>query len=182
MVRPDGSHIKFDDNAAVLINPDGNPRGTRIFGPVARELREKRFMKIIGLAPEVLLMFRGGNSHSSKIKEPKQLHIRTGDTVIVLSGDERISKTPRQVLSTLPKEGKVIVEGVNMMKDRTPKNKRAAPQAGINEQDFIEKPFAIHRSKVALIDPQTKKPTRVKVKKGSDGKRVRIAKSGEIIN
>ena len=52
--RPDGSHIKFDDNAAVLINDDGNPRGTRIFGPVARELRDKRFMKIISLAPEVL--------------------------------------------------------------------------------------------------------------------------------
>jgi len=126
-------------------------------------------------------MFRGGNSHSSKIKEPKQLHIRTGDTVIVLSGDGR-GKTPRKVLSTLPKAGKVIVEGVNMMKDRTPKNKRSAPQAGINEQNFIEKPYAIDRSKVALIDPQTKKPTRVKVKKGSDGKRVRIAKSGEIIN
>ena len=52
--RPDGSHIKFDDNAAVLINPQGNPRGTRIFGPVARELRERAFMKIISLAPEVL--------------------------------------------------------------------------------------------------------------------------------
>jgi large subunit ribosomal protein L14 len=52
--RPDGSHIKFDDNAAVIINPDGNPRGTRIFGPVARELRDKRFMKIVSLAPEVL--------------------------------------------------------------------------------------------------------------------------------
>jgi len=52
--RADGSHIKFDDNAAVLINDDGNPRGTRIFGPVARELRDKRFMKIISLAPEVL--------------------------------------------------------------------------------------------------------------------------------
>ncbi len=52
--RADGSHIKFDDNAAVLINDDGNPRGTRIFGPVARELRDKRFMKIVSLAPEVL--------------------------------------------------------------------------------------------------------------------------------
>jgi large subunit ribosomal protein L14 len=52
--RPDGSHIKFDDNAAVLINPQGNPRGTRIFGPVARELREKNFMRIVSLAPEVL--------------------------------------------------------------------------------------------------------------------------------
>ncbi len=52
--RTDGSHIKFDDNAAVLINPQGNPRGTRIFGPVARELREKQFMRIVSLAPEVL--------------------------------------------------------------------------------------------------------------------------------
>lgn len=52
--RPDGSHIRFDDNAAVLINPQNNPWGTRIFGPVARELRERNFMKIVSLAPEVL--------------------------------------------------------------------------------------------------------------------------------
>jgi large subunit ribosomal protein L14 len=52
--RPDGTNIKFDDNAAVLINPQGNPRGTRIFGPVARELRERQFMRIVSLAPEVL--------------------------------------------------------------------------------------------------------------------------------
>jgi large subunit ribosomal protein L14 len=52
--RSDGSHIKFDDNAAVLINPQGNPRGTRIFGPVARELRERQFMRIVSLAPETL--------------------------------------------------------------------------------------------------------------------------------
>jgi len=52
--RPDGSHIRFDDNAAVLLGQANNPRGTRIFGPVARELRDKNFMKIISLAPEVL--------------------------------------------------------------------------------------------------------------------------------
>jgi len=52
--RPDGSHIRFDDNAAVIINAQNNPRGTRIFGPVARELREKGFMKIVSQAPEVL--------------------------------------------------------------------------------------------------------------------------------
>ena len=52
--RPDGSHIRFDDNAAVLIGDDQMPRGTRIFGPVARELREKNFMRIVSLAPEVL--------------------------------------------------------------------------------------------------------------------------------
>ena len=52
--RPDGSYIRFDDNAAVIINDQKQPRGTRIFGPVARELREKDFMKIVSLAPEVL--------------------------------------------------------------------------------------------------------------------------------
>ncbi len=52
--RPDGSYIAFDENAAVVINDQKNPRGTRIFGPVARELREKEFMRIISLAPEVL--------------------------------------------------------------------------------------------------------------------------------
>ena len=52
--RPDGSYIRFDENAAVIIKNDNEPRGTRIFGPVARELRDRRFMKIISLAPEVL--------------------------------------------------------------------------------------------------------------------------------
>jgi len=52
--RPDGSYIKFDENAAVILDDRGNPRGTRIFGPVGRELREKNYMKIVSLAPEVL--------------------------------------------------------------------------------------------------------------------------------
>jgi large subunit ribosomal protein L14 len=52
--RADGSYIKFDENAAVLLKTDGDPRGTRIFGPVGRELREKKFMRIVSLAPEVL--------------------------------------------------------------------------------------------------------------------------------
>jgi len=52
--RPDGSHIRFDENAAVILRDEKEPRGTRIFGPVARELREREFMKIISLAPEVL--------------------------------------------------------------------------------------------------------------------------------
>jgi large subunit ribosomal protein L14 len=54
IARPDGSYIRFDGNSAVLINKEGEPIGTRIFGPVARELRAKRFMKIVSLAPEVL--------------------------------------------------------------------------------------------------------------------------------
>jgi large subunit ribosomal protein L14 len=52
--RPDGSTIRFDDNAAVIVQKDGNPKGTRVFGPIARELRDKNFTKIISLAPEVL--------------------------------------------------------------------------------------------------------------------------------
>jgi large subunit ribosomal protein L14 len=52
--RPDGSYIRFDDNAVAIIDDKGNPKGTRIFGPVARELRDKKFMKIVSLAPEVL--------------------------------------------------------------------------------------------------------------------------------
>ena len=52
--RPDGSYVKFDENAAVIIREDGTPKGTRIFGPVARELREKNYLKIVSLAPEVL--------------------------------------------------------------------------------------------------------------------------------
>ena len=52
--RPDGSYIKFDENAAVILKSEGEPRGTRIFGPVGRELRDKKFMKIVSLAPEVI--------------------------------------------------------------------------------------------------------------------------------
>jgi large subunit ribosomal protein L14 len=52
--RSDGSYIKFDENAAVILKTDGDPRGTRIFGPVGRELRDKKFMKIVSLAPEVI--------------------------------------------------------------------------------------------------------------------------------
>ena len=52
--RKDGTYIRFDQNAAVLIKPDGEPIGTRVFGPVARELRERKFMKIVSLAPEVI--------------------------------------------------------------------------------------------------------------------------------
>lgn len=52
--RKDGTYIRFDDNAAVILGPQGEPRGTRIFGPVGRELREKKYMKIVSLAPEVL--------------------------------------------------------------------------------------------------------------------------------
>ena len=120
---------------------------------------------------------------SKKQQETKRrpMRIRTGDDVIVLSGAGR-SNTPRKVLGVLPSEGKVIVEGVNVMKDRQRQGAQSGRASGINQQDVIEKPFPIHRSKVALIDPQSKKRTRVKMVTGGDGKRVRVAgKSGETI-
>ncbi len=128
------------------------------------------------------------NAKNSQPARRKSLHIRVGDDVIVLSGsgsrDEngKRVKTVRKVLSVLPQEGKVVVEGVNMMKDRQKNRGGSQRQSGINEQDVVEKAFPIDRSKVALVDPKDKKPTRVKMKVGADGKRVRVAgKSGETI-
>ena len=77
--RRDGSYIRFDRNAAVLINDQGEPIGTRVFGPVARELRERRFMKIISLAPEVLC------SDDASLATP----IRKNDNVLVITGKDR---------------------------------------------------------------------------------------------
>lgn len=125
-------------------------------------------------------MFRGGRSQFAKKVNRKSLHIRVGDEVVVLSGEAR--KHTGKVLAVMTRENKVIVEGVNVMKDSLKNKQGTGRQAGINEQDFIEKPFPIHRSKVALIDPQSKKRTRVKIKVEADGKRVRVAgKSGETI-
>ena len=124
-------------------------------------------------------MFRSKRQQQNVTRKP--MNIRTGDTVLVISGEGR-SKTPRKVLGVLPKEGKVLVEGVNVMKDSQKNRNKSGRASGINEQDFIEKPFPIDRSKVALIDPQSKKRTRVKIKTEADGKRVRVAgKSGETI-
>ena len=87
--RPDGSYIRFDDNAAVILQDKNNPKGTRIFGPVARELRERNYMKIISLAPEVLSMTLA--------------RIKKGDDVLVLTGRERGKRgVVRQVM---PEQG-----------------------------------------------------------------------------
>src|SRR6476660_102017 len=81
--RKDGSYIRFDDNAAVLLNNNDEPRGTRIFGPVARELRERQFMKIVSLAPEVLY------DMAIKKADPVLFHKNTADTEKVIAGDEK---------------------------------------------------------------------------------------------
>ena len=77
--RKDGSYIKFDENAAVIIKDDKTPRGTRIFGPVARELREKQFMKIVSLAPEVL----------QEDEDMATMKIKKGDMVKVIAGKDK---------------------------------------------------------------------------------------------
>jgi large subunit ribosomal protein L24 len=123
-------------------------------------------------------VFRSNKKQKEVNRKP--LRIRTGDEVIVIAGKDR-SKTPRKVLAVLPKEGKVIVEGVNMMMDRQ-KQRGGGRASGINQQDMIEKPYPIDRSNVALVDPQSRKRTRVRMKAQADGTRTRVAtKSGETI-
>ena len=86
----------------------------------------------------------------AKAQKKQKLAIRKDDMVIVLSGEGR-SKTPRKVLSVLPYEGKVVVEGVNVIKDSQKPNQ----QQGGSDQNFVEKPYPIHASKVALVDPKS---------------------------
>jgi large subunit ribosomal protein L24 len=114
-------------------------------------------------------------------KAEGKLHIRTGDTVLVIAGGGR-SKTPRKVLGVLPREGKVLVEGVNVMKDSQKNNQQGGAQADINQQNFIEKPYPIDASNVALVDPKSGQATRIRVQQNSDGRKQRIAvKSGQAI-
>ena len=135
--RKDGSYIKFDENAAVIIKDDKTPKGTRIFGPVARELREKQFMKIVSLAPE------------DKDKEGK-------------------------VVAVDKKNGKVVVEGVNMV------TKHAKPSAANQNGGIIQKEAALDMSNVMYV--YKGKPTRIGFKVEND-KKVRFAKStGDVID
>ena len=113
----DGSYIKFDENSAVLINKENEPIGTRIFGPVARELRAKKFMKIISLAP-------GGALMACALKK--------GDLVVVISGKDKGKQG--KVMRVLVEDGKVVVEGMNLVKRHTKPNPRKQ-QGGIVEKE-----------------------------------------------
>ena len=160
--RKDGSYIRFDENAAVIIKDDKTPRGTRIFGPVARELRDKQFMRIVSLAPEVL----SGGQDMSMFK------IKKGDTVKVIAGKDKDKEG--KVLSVNQKEGKVVVEGVNML------TKHTKPSAANANGGIIHQEGAIDISNVMYVHKGT--ATRVGVKMDGD-KKVRYAKStGEVID
>ena len=173
--RADGSYIKFDDNAAVVLNANLEIRGTRIFGPVARELRAKNFMRIVSLAPEVLQ--EGGFAViKSKVKSvPKKLHVKTGDMVVVVSGrskdaaekpgdKDKVGKVLRVMRST----GKVVVEGVNVRK------KYIKPNQMNPQGEVVQKEMPIFASKVMLWDEKAKKGTRVR-KEIKNDKKVRIS-------
>ena len=160
--RKDGSYIRFDENAAVIIKDDKTPRGTRIFGPVARELRDKQFMRIVSLAPEVL---SGGQDMS-------MLKIKKGDTVKVIAGKDK--DKAGKVLSVNQKDGKAVVEGVNML------TKHTKPSAANANGGIIQQEGAIDISNVMYVHKGT--ATRVGVKMDGD-KKVRYAKStGEVID
>ncbi len=150
--RPDGSYIKFDENAAVILKNDGDPRGTRIFGPVGRELREKRFMKIISLAPGVL-------GPMAKVK------VKKGDLVQVVSGRAQKHGGDRgkqgKVIAVYPDTQRVLVEGINRV---TKHIKSGATTRGSRTGGLVHAEAPIHVSNVAVVDPGTKAPTRIKTR------------------
>ena len=156
--RADGSYIKFDENAAVIIKEDKNPRGTRIFGPVARELRDKEYMKILSLAPEVLEL--GGTT--------MKMHIKKGDTVVVLSGKDKGKKG--KVLAVFPKTSKAIVEGVNVA------TKHSKPRRQGEEGGIIKQEIAINACKLMHVCSKCNEATRIGRKVMDDGSIVRYCK------
>ena len=131
--RKDGSYIRFDENAAVLINDKGEPRATRIFGPVARELREKRYMKIVSLAPEVLCNMKPLVLQEGQAGPPEagrsgcSSTITKGDTVQVISGDDKGKRG--KVLRVYPKTGPRDGRG-RQHREEAPPRRRRPPRAG----------------------------------------------------
>jgi large subunit ribosomal protein L14 len=158
--RADGTYVRFDQNAAVLIKEDGTPIGTRVFGPVARELRDKNFMKIVSLAPEVILVMAG----------TKRAKIKKNDQVAVIAGRDKGRRG--RVLEVNPTKGKIRVEGIGMIK----RHQKANPQAN-RGGGIVDKESFIDISNVQLIDPQSGKPSRVKYLVESDGSKTRVAAS-----
>ena len=168
--RRDGSYIRFDRNAAVLINDQGEPIGTRVFGPVARELRERRFMKIISLAPEVSV--EAPPCRKSADMSSLATPIRKNDNVLVITGKDRGKRG--RVLKVLPDKNRLIVEGVNMIKRHTKPNPGKNIKGGI-----VEREASLHASNVQLVCPECGAQTRIGHKILGDGRKVRICRKCE---
>ena len=141
--REDGTYIRFDENAAVIIKEDKNPRGTRIFGPVARELRER-------ITPRSCPSLRKFCKEVSQ--SMNHIHVKTGDTVVMLSGKDKGKQG--KVLQVSPKEQKVIVEGLNMVTKHVKPRKQGDP-AGIMKAES-----AVYACKVMAVCPKCGKATR----------------------
>ncbi len=146
--RADGTYIRFDENAAVIIKEDKNPRGTRIYPFTCSR------SSLIG---GVVTM--------------NKVHVKTGDTVVILSGKDKGKKG--KVLEVSPKEGKVIVEGLNIATKHV-KPRRQGEQGGI-----VEAEAAMYASKVQAVCPKCGKPTRVAHKFLEDGTKVRVCKNAD---
>ena len=169
--RKDGSYIRFDRNAAVLVNDQNEPIGTRVFGPVARELRERRFMKIISLAPEVLSRGTGYwllETEMSRLQTP----VRKNDNVLVTTGKDRGKKG--RVLKVLPEKNRVVVEGVNVIKRHTKPNPQRQIKGGV-----VEREAPLHASNVQIVCPECGKATRIGRRILGDGRKVRICRKCE---
>ena len=129
--RADGSLIKFDDNAAVLLNASKQPIGTRIFGPVTRELRTDNFMRIVSLAPKCC-------------RKETMNKLKQNDLVVVLAGKDK-GKTGE--ITRILDNDRVFVSGVNMVKRHTKGNPQAGQPGGI-----IEKEAPLHISNIAIFN------------------------------
>ncbi len=166
--RSDGSLIKFDDNAAILLNAQDAPIGTRVFGPVTRELRNEKFMRIISLAPEVL---QGLLAEPQRLREMQSTmnKIKREDEVIVITGKD---KGKRGTVSRLLGKDRIIVAGVNMVKRHTKANPNAGQPGGI-----IEKEASLHVSNIAIFNAETNKADRVGIAVSDEGDTKRIFKS-----
>ena len=149
--RPDGSYIRFDENAAVLINDQQQPRGTRIFGPVGPRAARQAV-------------------HAHRLARPggAVMRIHKGDQVIVLQGKDKGKKA--EVVRAIPERERVILEGVNVAK-RHAKPTRATQQGGV-----IDKFMPVHVSTVALVCKTCDRPHAIGYKIEEDGEKVRVCK------
>src|SRR5580765_1181046 len=162
--RKDGTYIRFDDNAAVLINDANEPVGTRVFGPVARELREKKFAKIVSLAPEVWYAML-----THERAERRTISIRKGDQVRLIAG--RDAGKSGRVLSVNAKKNTVGVEHIAIMKRHTRPNPGKNIKGGI-----VEKEAGINVSNVMVVCSNCGKHSRIGHNILPDGTKVRTCK------
>ena len=162
--RRDGSYIRFDRNAAVLVNDSNEPVGTRVFGPVARELRERRFMKIISLAPEVSVAM-------AKARNRSRTTPRCGSrrTTRCWCAPARIAASAAGCCRCCRTSNRVVVEGVGMIKRHTRPNPQKNIKGGI-----LERESAIHVSNVMLVDADSSAPSRMGAQLQADGTKVRV--------